>query len=94
MRNRRDNQDPINVAGIQFYEVLNISVNEWHPLPNGEGDPTQVHVWFELEEFPHPLVIRFKSRRPVDSFIVALITHANAVWPMPKNLGPLYPQAR
>ena len=35
-----------------------------------------------------------RSRKPVDSFIVALITHANAVWPMPKNPGPLYPQAR
>ena len=81
MIDRRDNQKPVNLAGMQFYEVLNISVNEWHPLPNGEGDATQVHVWVELDEFPHPLVIRFKSRRPVDSFIVALMTHANRVWP-------------
>ena len=81
MRDRRDNQKPFNTAGMQFYEVQNISVNEWHPLPNGQGDPTQVHVWVELDEFPYPLVIRFKSRRPIDSFIVALMTHAKAVWP-------------
>ena len=85
MRNRRDNQKPFNTAGMAFYDVQNISVNEWHPLPDGQGDPTQVHVWFELDEFPHPLVIRFKSRRPVDSFIVALMTHANAVWPKQKQ---------
>ena len=81
MRNRQDDQTPVNTAGMEFYEINIISVNEWHPLPNGEGNPTQVHVWIELEKFPHPLVLRFKSRRPVDSFIVALMTHANAVWP-------------
>ena len=81
MRDRRDNQNSVNVAGMPFYEVQNISVNEWHPLPNGEGDPTQVHVWIELEGFPHSLIIRFHSRRPVDSFIVALMNHTKAVWP-------------
>ena len=82
---RRDSQNPVNYAGMKFAEIQNISVNEWHPLPNGEGSPTQLHVWVELEDFPYPMIIRFKSRRPVDSFIVALMTHANAVWPKGKE---------
>jgi len=78
---RQDDVTPINIAGMQFYEIKGISVNEWHSLPNGEGKPEQVHMMLEVDGFPYPLVIRFKSRRPVDELIVALITHANRVWP-------------
>ena len=32
-----------------------------------------------------PLVVRFKSRRPADELIVALMTHARNVWPSPND---------
>jgi hypothetical protein len=66
---------------MKYFEVKNISVNEYHPLPDGQGKPEQVHLWMEIEDIPHPFVMRFKSRRPVEELIVALITHANRVWP-------------
>ena len=34
-----DGQTPRNVAGVEFYDVTSVSVNEWHPLPKGRGDP-------------------------------------------------------
>jgi|GEM_PF-4106994 len=78
---RQDSVTPINTDGMEVYEIKSISVNEWHPLPDGKGKPEQVHLMLEVEEIPYPFVIRFKSRRPVDELIVALITHANGVWP-------------
>jgi hypothetical protein len=79
-------QYPMNTAGMAYFEIKEISVNEWHPLPDGQGKPEQVHLMIEVDGFPHPLVIRYKSRRPVDELIVALITHAEHVWPR-KNTG-------
>ena len=76
----RNVMSAVNLDGVRFVEVKSISVNEWHPLPDGQGQPEQVHLWIELEGLPHPVVLRFRSRRPVDSLIVALMTHANAVW--------------
>ena len=81
MTNREGWGEPINMEGVEFLEVEEISVNEYHELPDGKGDPTQVHLWLRLANFPHPLIIRFHSRRPVDELIVALITHSKAVWP-------------
>jgi hypothetical protein len=78
---RKDDISPINVASMKFFEIKQISVNEWHPLPDGKGKPKQVHLWLDIEGIPYPFVLRFKSRRPVDELIVALITHANHVWP-------------
>jgi hypothetical protein len=78
---REDSITPINTAGMKYFEISGISVNEWHSLPDGKGNPEQIHMMVEVADFPHPLVIRFKSRRPVDELIMALITHANNVWP-------------
>ncbi len=77
---RQDDITPINTEGMKFYEITNISVNEWHPLPDGKGKPEQVHLMIEVAGNPYPIVMRFKSRRPVDELIVALIAHANGVW--------------
>lgn len=71
---------PENVGGLPYYEIDSIEVAEWHPLPNGEGQPTQVHMILTMKDSPIPLIVRFKSRRPVDSLIMALMTHANGVW--------------
>ena len=73
--------EPINITGLSFFEVKSISVNEWHPLPDGQGKPEQVHLWIELDGFPPPLVLRFHSPRAVDELIVALMTHRKSVWP-------------
>ena len=81
----REDQSPRNLAGTRFTEVTSISVNEYHPLPDGKGKPEQVHLYFEIKGYPFPFVVRFKSRRPVDNLIVALLTHANGVWPKPKK---------
>jgi len=83
---RKDSITPINTEGLKFYEIKGISVNEWHSLPDGKGNPEQVHLWLELEDIPYPFVLRFKSRRPIDELIVALITHANNVWTK-KSIG-------
>ena len=82
IRINQDDQKPINMAGVQFNEVLAISVNEWHPQPDGGGKPEQLHLVLEVAGLPHPLVVRFKSPRPVDSLIVALMTHRKGVWPV------------
>lgn len=82
-----DDVTPVNTVGIRFMEVIGIDIAEWHPLPNGEGRPTQVHMRFDVADFPYPMIMRFMSRRPVDQLIVALMTHANAVWPNPESIN-------
>ena len=76
----RESTKPINTEGISFFEIDKITVVEWHPLPDGQGKPTQVHLWCQLRDWPHPLVMRFHSPRAVDELIVALITHRRGVW--------------
>ena len=71
----------VNVAGLAFYDVEEISVNEYHSLPNGEGEPEQVHMMLKLERVEHPIVIRFKSPATLDQVIVALMAHRRRVWP-------------
>jgi len=71
---------PRNVTGVAFYDIKEISVNEWHCLPDGQGEPEQVHMWIQLAGVPHPMVMRFKSGRTMDELIVALITHRRAVF--------------
>ena len=79
-KSRGDSQEPVNLAGVGFYDVEEIDVAEWHPLPNGEGQPTQVHVYLRLKGLPHQLVMRFKGPKSLDNFIVALITHRRGVF--------------
>lgn len=81
MSNREGWGEPINVEGMEFLEIANIEVGEYHELPDGEGDPSEVHLWISLAGSPLKLVMRFHSRRPIDELIVALITHSKAVWP-------------
>jgi hypothetical protein len=72
---------PRNVTGVEFFEMEKIEVVEWHSLPDGEGNPEQVHLWFEIQGWPHPCVIRFRSRRTLDELITNLIHHSKSVWP-------------
>lgn len=72
---------PINTAGMLFYEIESIVVNEWHELPDGRGDPSEVHIVVKVKGAKYPLIMRFKKPRPIDDLIVALITHRRRVWP-------------
>ncbi len=74
----RENQDPVNLAGVEFFEIEKISVHEFHEL--SEGLPSQVHLWFTVAGTPYPYVVRFKSGRGIDELIVALMTHRKAVF--------------
>ena len=72
---------PENLAGQEFYKIESIEVLEYHPEPDGVGEPTEVHLWLKIEGAEDtPFVIRFHSPRGVDELIVALITHRKAVW--------------
>jgi len=76
----RESQEPVNMAGQKYYAIESIKVLEYHLLPDGEGDPTEVHLWFTMEDDDIPFVICFHSPGAVDELIVALMTHRKAVW--------------
>ena len=81
MTTPRENQGPSNLLGQEYIPVESIEVLEYHPLPDGEGPPTEVHLWLKIEGAEDtPFAIRFHSPRSVDELIVALITHRKAVW--------------
>lgn len=70
-----------NTAGMRFFEIAEIEVAEWHPLPDGEGPPTQVHMAIRLEGNHVPLVARFKGPDTLGALIAALREHRDNVWP-------------
>lgn len=70
-----------NCDGMRIGAVKGMTVCQWHPLPDGKGLPTQVHILIDVEGLPVPLCIRFRSRVAVDAIVGALTEHANEVWP-------------
>lgn len=56
-------------------------IAEWHPEPDGQGLPTQVHLVVDLPDDLGALVLVFKARAAVDILIGALETHRDGVWP-------------
>ncbi len=74
-------EEPINMAGVEFFEIERIEVGEFHELMDGEGPATEVHLLLTLAGFPHPFIMRFKSRPTLEELIVSLIRHGKAVWP-------------
>ncbi len=62
----RFHDQPRNTDGIAFLGIKldSIDVSEWHPLPDGQGKPTQVHVSVMIEGVDVPLVMRFKVTCP------------------------------
>src|ERR1035437_6483701 len=77
---KTNNTTPINVAGVKFHDIKEISVNEYCILPDAKGKAEQVHLWIEIEGLSHPLIMRFKSRPSLDKLVVDLIAAANNVW--------------
>lgn len=66
--------------GMKYYDVKGLSVREWHSLPDGKGEPEQVHLVLEVDGIPYPIILRLKSRRLVDELATALLSHAINVW--------------
>ncbi len=89
-----DDQTPVNVAGMEYWKIKSWEVAEWHDTSDGSGDPTAVIVLIFLDEEEEeanldpacfqpspPLILRLKTRKAADEFIVALMTHSKAIWP-------------
>lgn len=76
-----EDQEPVNLAGQRFIPVASIEVLEFHEAEDGQGLPTEVHLWLKMEGAEDiPFAIRFHSPDAIDQLIVALITHRRAVW--------------
>ena len=74
----RSTTEPSNTDGLQCLPIRldSIEVGEWHPLPDGQGDPTEVHVSLMIDGLEDlPLVMRFKSPGTLDALISALAVH-------------------
>lgn len=72
---------PENVTGQGYYEIEELHVNSWNPLPDGKGPSTQVHVSVVVKQLPYPLVMRFKGPNTLGTLIESLERHRNDVWP-------------
>ena len=81
------NREPRNTAGTRFLEgrIDSIEVTQWHPLPDGRGKPTQVHLAFAVKGMEWPIVLRFKGHATLDKLIGALASHRFDVWPERKE---------
>ena len=70
-----------NLAGKAVFEIIEWGVFEWHPLPNGQGDPTQVHFKLVIDDQLPPFIMRIKSRKAAEQLMEAIRRHADNVWP-------------
>ncbi len=71
---------PENTGGLAFFDIEEIHVGSWGPLPDGKGPQTQVHLTFRTRGSP-PFVMRFKGPHTLGQLISMLERHRNDVWP-------------
>lgn len=57
-------------------------VAEYHPLPNGQGKPTEILFIASNQQLKIGFIMRLKSARAVNELIAALRRHRNSVWPV------------
>jgi hypothetical protein len=78
----KDSHEPINLDGsqIMLFDMDEVSINAWTPLPNGEGDPTQVHLLFKVAEGV-TTAIRFKGPDTLNAIVEQLTRYRDIVWP-------------
>jgi len=69
---------PRNLAEMKAFVMDGIF--EYHPLPNGEGPPTQVHLVIGLGD-DLQIVVRMKSRDSCEQLVEAITKHTDNVWP-------------
>lgn len=74
--------EPVDTTGQAFIEMEGVHVYDWSPLPAGQGAATQVHLVFDVQGSPAPLILRLKTARVVDELVAALSEHRRNVWPM------------
>ena len=92
-RNRKPNvtasSEPRNTGGMKHVEIRldSIEVATWHPLPDGRGGPTQVHLSMMAGGLDMPMVMRFKGPGTLDALISALAVHRYNVWPDRDSTG-------
>jgi hypothetical protein len=70
-------------AGSAVMPCKGWEIVEWHPLPDAQGDPTQVHIIITPGEGPldeFKFILRLKSKDACDGMIEALQRHRNNVW--------------
>jgi hypothetical protein len=60
-------------------DIEDITIAEW--IPDGQKEPTQVHMIIRVKGVKTPLVMRFKASYTLDKIIAALTEHRNAVFP-------------
>lgn len=70
-----------NLEGMAFLEIEEITVHEWHALPDGGGPPLQVHMVIKVAGLAGPLIMRFKGPHSIGRLIGALRKHRDNVWP-------------
>ena len=66
------NSEPRNTDDLVFLELLSFEVDEWHPLPDGQGEPTEVHLSVTVQGLDVPMIIRFKGPGTLDGLTSAL----------------------
>ena len=69
---------PQNVEGMHclLIDIEEIGVFEYHPLPDGKGKPTEVHMLLHIEGLDDiPLLMRFKGPDTLDRIVAALVKH-------------------
>lgn len=73
-------EDIRNLDSMFLREIDEIDICEFHPLPNGGGKPTQVHMVVTVRDFPGQMVMRFKGPQTLDEVIDALTKHRERVF--------------
>ena len=61
-------------------------VNSWHPLPDGQGDPTEVHLCLTVKGLDAQMIMRFKGPGTLDALITSLAVHRFNVWPTQEGI--------
>ena len=61
-------------------EIHRIDVGSWSPEPNGQGQPTEVHLKIEIKHSKRPLVVQFKRAADLDLLATALMCHRVDCW--------------
>ena len=74
------NRIPENLDNVKVIPVKEYMVASWCQMPEGKGQPTQVHLVLKTSA-ELPIVLRLKSKDAVDILIEALERHRNDVWP-------------
>ena len=80
MTGKHEPMEPVNLAGVEFFEIKEIDVTEFHELSDAQGKPSEVHLWITMDVLDTPFIMRFHSPGGLDQLIVALMTHRKRVW--------------